>query len=329
MEKILTISIAAYNMEKYLDETLSSCIIEKKYMDDIEVLIINDGSTDNTIDIAKKYVQKYSNTFRIINKENGGYGTTVNVGIEEASGKYFKLLDGDDWFSTKALSQLIGILRNEKSDLIITDYVEKYRAGKEVHKKIDSVYGEVYSLKNRMFLLPMYAICYKTTILKNNAIKLEKRVLYTDTEFTVYPLFYVRTVSHYPLFLYKYRLGRSGQSVAKKSYCCHIEDIYKVVDNMIEYYKNHVIDNGAEMMILYNISNYYRVNLSIFLWGKISKKMKQKMVKREEEIKQENSMVYFMAVKENLKLCLLRKSNYKLYYILALYTQFKSWLKGC
>lgn len=323
MEKLLTISIAAYNMEKYIDETLLSCVIGKKYMNRMEVLIINDGSTDSTVEIARKYVEKYPDAFRIISKENGGYGTTVNAGIREASGKYFKLLDGDDWFNKKALCELMEILQDEESDLIITDYVEKYETGKIIKKRVDSAYEKGYSLKDQMFLLPMYAICYKTCILQDNDIRLEKGIFYTDSEYAVYPLFYVKTVSHYPVFLYKYRLGRNGQSVGIESYCRHIGDMYRVVDNMLSYYKNHVVNNGAEMMILYNIANYYRVNLSVFLWSKISKQIKIKMMEREEEIRQLNPMVYFMAANGNLKFCLLRKSQYKLYYILALYSRLK------
>lgn len=326
MDKLLTISIAAYNMEKYIEETLSSCVIEKKYMDEMEVLIVNDGSTDSTVDIAQRYVEKYPNTFRIINKENGGYGTTVNTAIREARGKYFKLLDGDDWNNKRALSKFVEILGNEESDLIITDYVEKHETGRITKKRIDCVYGKKYPLKNQMFVLPMYAVCYKTSVLKANDIKLEKRILYTDSEFTVYPLFYVKTMSHYALFLYEYRLGRSGQSVGIKNYCRHIQDMYKVVDNMIAYYKNHVINNGAELMILYNISNYYRVNLSVFLWSKISKKKKKEMIKREEEIRKENPMVFLMAVRNNIKLILLRKSNYRLYEVTALYSQVMNWV---
>lgn len=328
MDKLLTISIAAYNMERYIGETLSSCVIDRKYMDDLEVLIINDGSTDKTVGVAQEYVQKYPNTFRIINKENGGYGTTVNMGIREAAGKYFKLLDGDDWYNKDALCKFMEILQTEESDLVITDYIIKYTTGKIAQKKVKCPYGKSLSLKNRMFYLPMHGSCYKTSILKANGIKLDRGILYTDNEYAIYPLFYVHSFSHYHLFVYEYRMGRSGQSIATKSYCKHMDDLRKVLDNLIAYYQGHEINNGAEMLIPYNISVCCESNISVFLKNKISKKMKQRMIKCEEEIEQANPLVYHMAAAGSFTLLMLRKSNYKLYYVLALYTHLKNLYKN-
>lgn len=326
MEKILTISIAAYNVEKYIDETLSSCIADR-YMDELEVLVINDGSTDQTINIAQKYVQRYPDTFRIISKENGGYGTTVNTGMKEATGKYFKLLDGDDWFDQAALCEFIEILKQEECDLVITDFVEKYESGRTTLQRIDAAYGESYHLKNQMFFLPMHAVCYKTSILKNNSVKLEKRILYTDTEFKLYPLFYVKSFSHYPLFLYEYRLGREEQSVSLKNSCRHMDDSCKVLDNMLAYYKEHIINNGADMIIPYNIAVCYNLILFTFLHKKTTGKTKLEMMEREEKVKRECPMIYFMAANNAVVLQILRKSNYKLYYIVSIYVRVRRWIK--
>ena len=105
MKKNLTISIAAYNVENYLEKTLDSLIIDN--LDKLEVLIVNDGSKDNTKKIAQKYCKKYPNSIKLIDKENGGYGSTINAGIKEATGKYFKQLDGDDWYNTENLNRLV------------------------------------------------------------------------------------------------------------------------------------------------------------------------------------------------------------------------------
>ena len=104
-EKVLTISIAAYNVEKYLDNTLNSLICNK--MDKLEVIIQNDGSKDSTCEVAKKYVEKYPNVFILNDKKNGGYGSTINASLKMAKGKYFKQLDGDDWFDTSNLDSFI------------------------------------------------------------------------------------------------------------------------------------------------------------------------------------------------------------------------------
>lgn len=326
-QKILTISIAAYNMEKYLAKSLSSLVLENAYIDDMEVLIINDGSTDNTAAVAEKYIQKYPTVFRVINKKNGGYGTAVNRGIQEARGKYFKLLDGDDWFDTNALRDLLRILRAEETDLIITDYVERYASGKRIYKKINCEYGKQCSMKHPFFALPMHAVCCRTHILKDNDIRLEKGLLYTDMEYVLYLLFYIKSISHYPIFLYQYRLGRKGQSVDRKNRCRHMDDEYKVYENLRSYYNSHTIDNGYEMTILYIIVSIYNTIVHMLLSFNPSRKIKKELITREEELKRECPVVYLISAGMSAKVFLLRRSGYKLYYILSVYTHMINMIK--
>ena len=119
MDKILTLSIAAYNVEKYLDQTLSS-LNDERFLDDIEVLVIDDGSKDGTKDIALKYQNIVPDTFKYIKKENGGHGSTINKGIELATGKYFRVIDGDDWVDTERFATFIERLKNTDADLVLT-----------------------------------------------------------------------------------------------------------------------------------------------------------------------------------------------------------------
>lgn len=124
MEKILSIIIPAYNVEKYLKRCLFSiATVNPLLLEKTEILIINDGSTDTTPDIALKYCQKYPGVFYLYSKENGGHGSAVNTGIHYASGKYFKVLDGDDWFATKELQKLIELLENLDVDIVASDYL--------------------------------------------------------------------------------------------------------------------------------------------------------------------------------------------------------------
>ena len=109
MEKILSISIAAYNIEKYICSTIES-LINKDVIDKMEILIVSDGSTDNTVKIGKEYEKKYPGSIRVIEKKNGGWGSTVNTGIINAKGKYFKLIDGDDQAMTENLTEFIQYL---------------------------------------------------------------------------------------------------------------------------------------------------------------------------------------------------------------------------
>ena len=136
MNKIVSISIAAYNVENFLDETLSSLFCPD-VLDDIEVFIVNDGSKDATADIARKYVEKCPTSFFLIDKNNGGYGSTINASVLKATGKYFRLLDGDDWFDKTELIKYISALKKTDSDLVITDFVKRIQTTKEEKREIN------------------------------------------------------------------------------------------------------------------------------------------------------------------------------------------------
>lgn len=126
VEKILSISIAAYNVENYLEQTLKSLVCSNTIMEKMEVLIIDDGSTDQTALIAQKYVDNYPNTFILIQKKNGGHGSTLNCAVSQAHGKYFKMLDGDDWYETNNLQKLILELEYADSDIVLSPYKKIY-----------------------------------------------------------------------------------------------------------------------------------------------------------------------------------------------------------
>ena len=118
MEKILTVTVPSYNVEKFLENTLDS-FVDERVLDDIEVLIVDDGSKDKTAEIGRKYEEKYPDTFRVISKENGGHGSTINRGIGEAKGKYFKVVDGDDWVDQDGFAELIQRLKTCDADYVL------------------------------------------------------------------------------------------------------------------------------------------------------------------------------------------------------------------
>ena len=117
MKKILTVLIPVYNTEKYIKRCLDS-LIDESIIDNIEILIVSDGSKDNSILIAKDYEKKYPNSIKIIEKENGGHGSTINKGLEIATGKYFRVLDSDDWFNTSDFVKLVNYIKNDSNNLI-------------------------------------------------------------------------------------------------------------------------------------------------------------------------------------------------------------------
>ena len=121
MSKILTISVAAYNVEAYIKENIES-IVAAKVKDDIEIFVVDDGGKDGTYEIAEDYKNLYPGIVHAVHKENGGYGSVQNYSIAHATGKYFKILDGDDWMDTEGLTKLVEYLKASDVDAVVTNY---------------------------------------------------------------------------------------------------------------------------------------------------------------------------------------------------------------
>ena len=225
MQKILTITIPSYNVEAYIAATLDTMVTINN-LDLLEILVVNDGSKDNTVAVAQQYVDKYPNSVRIIDKENGGHGSTINAGIREATGKYFKVVDGDDWVDSLALQNLLDFLKDHDADLIINPCNQVFMDDNQRKKLLvelspETKYGEVISyedaLKYMGELQQMHMTTYRTAILKENNIKISEKMFYVDNEYKIYPSIYLKMAIILKDVLYQYRLGREGQSVAPES----------------------------------------------------------------------------------------------------------------
>ena len=140
MEKVLTVIIPTYNMENYLRYCLDSLLI-KEFLKQLEVLIINDGSKDGSSVIGHEYEQLYPEIFRVIDKENGNYGSCINRGLKEAKGKYVKILDADDSFNTDNFESFVSFLIQTDADLILSDFAV-VNMNREVKKIISYRFGE-------------------------------------------------------------------------------------------------------------------------------------------------------------------------------------------
>lgn len=238
MQKVISFSIAAYNIEVYAKQLLDS-FIDEKTMDEIEVLIINDGSNDQTVNICQEYVNKYPNVFRLINKENGGHGSTINKGIKIAKGKYFKPIDGDDWIKTTNLPKIIKILKQNEVDMVVTDYDRIY----EKSNVVDTITNG-FLIKNKVMefdfihwksFLHFHAVIYKTSLLRDHNVKLTEKVFYDDTEYVLYPIIHVFSVLYIPLVLYCYRLESEGQSVSLSGFLKHKDDLKLILTNSFKF----------------------------------------------------------------------------------------------
>ena len=238
--KILTISIAAYNVEQYIKNTIESVIIEE-IIDYLDIIIVDDGSTDDTFSIAKQYEEKYPKSIRIIKKSNGGYGSTVNSSIELAYGKYYKLLDGDDFFDKCGLMQLIKYLKEIDVDVVFTKF---YKVLKE--KRISAIRFENYPIDRIVNIdsigifegLPMHTITYRTDILKKSKLKLREKILYSDNYYVSIPFTFVNNLVFKNIFLYNYRIDVLNQSINKNKLLKNANDLRIICEDLIMYYNS-------------------------------------------------------------------------------------------
>ena len=147
--KILSVAIPAYNVEKYIQRCLIT-FIEESIMNDLEVIIVNDGSTDRTPEIVLEYTNRYPETFKLVNKKNGGHGSAVNTGIQYSTGKYFRVVDGDDWVDTDDLVELIQSLKKTDVDAVSMHYhrVNMITGARDEVRENNVQFGKVYRFKD-------------------------------------------------------------------------------------------------------------------------------------------------------------------------------------
>ncbi len=246
--KLLTIVVPTYNMESLLPRCLDS-LVKPQCSEFLEVLVINDGSKDNSLSIARKYESEYTGIIKAVDKENGNYGSAVNKGIELAAGKYFRILDADDFYDNQGLMALIERLEHTDVDLVLTNY-RRDRGTEKIYFKAplsmksqscDFINVDIDDYPN----FAMHGITYRTMVLKNNNIRLQEGISYTDTEYCFYPLPFVRTFETLDILVYCYQLGREGQTVEISSQIKGVDNMVKIVNRMYEYFKNEDLDEST------------------------------------------------------------------------------------
>ncbi len=243
--KLLSITIPCYNSEAYMRKAIE-CLLPGG--DDVEILVVDDGSEDGTAAIADEYEKKYPGIVRAIHQENKGHGGAVNTGIQNATGMYFKVLDSDDWFKESAYLAVLDKLKDLAGgsrvlDLMICNFVYE-KEGKE-HKKVmtyksalpmDEIFtwNEVRHFKKGQYLL-MHSVIYRTKLLRECGMVLPEHTFYVDNIFVFEPLTYVKTMYYMNVNLYRYYIGREGQSVNEDIMIKRIDQQIKVNKIMIDY----------------------------------------------------------------------------------------------
>ena len=323
MEKLLTISIAAYNVEKYIRNTLESVIIEN--VDVWEILVQDDGGTDGTAGIVSEFQKRYPDSIRLISKENGGYGSTINSSIDIATGKYFKQLDGDDWYETANLKRLVQVLKTTEADLIYTPYYDFFEpvSKKKLRRVFDTEMSGYYLFNDAITQckgrINMYSSCFKTDILKKNRIRLLEKCFYTDTEYALYPIAYVNDIYICDFPIYNYRQGVEGQSISLEGRRKHYKDHLKIDKRLVKFYNSFLDDKkNTKMYIARYLKDICSDGLTEYaMLIEPTKETKREIVRHDLFIKKYAPDVYRMIGQKSKRVRVLRKSNYLLYYILA------------
>lgn len=249
-QKILSVAIPSYNSEQYMQHCVDTLLSGGER---VEIIIVNDGSKDKTKEIADRYQEAYPTIIKAIHQENGGHGEAVNTGLAHATGKYYKVVDSDDWVDEDALNRILDVLEAEDDlDMFIGNFV--YEKQGATHKKTMK-YTKQFPV-NRVFTwedmkpfpvgkyLLMHSVIYRTQLLKNIGLKLPKHTFYVDNIFVYYPLPYVKKMYYMDVDFYRYFIGREDQSVNEKVMIGRLDQQMNVNMIMAKIYLEQQITSG-------------------------------------------------------------------------------------
>lgn len=293
--KLISFVVPCYNSSSYMHHALDT-ILEIK--EDIELIIVNDGSTDDTLKIAKEYQKKYPKVIKVIDKENGGHGSGVNAGLGIASGKYFKVVDSDDWVDTSSLKKVVATLKKQDVDMLIVNYVyEKEGSPKEmgylnVFKENEIfTWQEVGHFKVSEYLL-MHSVFYKTSLLKEIHLTLPEHTFYVDNIFVYYPLPFVKTMYYLNVPLYRYFIGRTDQSVNERVMIGRVDEQIKVTKMMIDFFDPLTIEPKSLQKYLIHYLDIMMTISTILLKLANTKEANLKSKELWNYLKEKNKSVY-------------------------------------
>lgn len=239
--KILSFIIPAYNSEAFLDKCVSSLLVPE-ILDKLDVIIVNDGSTDKTAALAERYCAAYPDSVRLISQENKGHGGALNTGCAAARGKYLKALDADDWVQAENLPQFVHLLETCGSDVVLTHHRTINISTGEVKnwRSFPEEFGRSYSLDEIMAdwgrferSLTFHGITYNTAFYRQYGIQLPEHVFYEDHEYATFPCCHAGSVTPFDLFIYEYRIGDVQQSVSEANQLKRMPHTETVLQRMI------------------------------------------------------------------------------------------------
>ena len=224
--------------------------------EDVEILVVDDGSSDGTAEIADEYEKSYPGIVKAIHKENGGHGDAINTGLEHASGLFFKCVDSDDWVDADAYRKVLAKLRellygDTMLDMMVCNFVYDKKGAR--HKKVMTyrfalpenkliTWDKVRKFHKGQYLL-MHSVIYRTKLLRDCGLCLPKHTFYCDNIFVFEPLPFVKTIYYLNVNFYRYFIGRDDQSVNEKVMIGRVDQQIKITKIMIDFLAGRNIPN--------------------------------------------------------------------------------------
>lgn len=220
-QKVLTLIIPAYNMEAYLPQCLDSVMLAAaSAASALDVIVVNDGSADRTASIAESYADANPGVVRLVSKPNGNYGSCINAALPLAKGKYVKVLDADDSVYARGLAALCRFLHGTDADMVLTDFdivdpdgaVTSHR---DFSCSLTAEPADASEVVTRPEFLDMqmHAVTYRTSMLTRMAYTQSEGISYTDQQWIFMPVAQVRTIAYCRATVYRYLVGRAGQTM--------------------------------------------------------------------------------------------------------------------
>lgn len=321
MKKLLTISIAAYNQEKYIKQTLDS-LIDEAIIDELEIFVIDDGANDHTLEIARQYAKKYPQSIFPIHKENGGYGSTVNYSIAHMSGKYFRMLDGDDWYEKKNFCNFVLALKNIDADVVITPYYEGKTTGEMKCIRWNVPWGKTIRIENMDVkqTFGMWAITYKADVIRKSGMVLPP-MLYIDQIYNIVPFVYSETISFLDYAVYCYRTGQEGQSISRTARIRNTKDILNLCVWQCNFYEKQKDVGGKNLNYIASRigGDSYQFSFNTLIMHPVSKENRNQLVKFERAMSKLSPDIYNKAKKVGrwrIVISLFRITHYHIYWIM-------------
>lgn len=304
--KLLSVIIPCYNSEEYMRNCIDSLLVLNR--NDIEIIIVNDGSRDGTYEYAELYKKQYPGIIKTIHQENGGHGEAINSGLKLASGRYFKVVDSDDWVDREAFEKVVKTLKyfdrkNNEIDMLISNFVyEKEGASQKKVMNYNKMlpenrvfeWDDVKSIKVGKYIL-MHSVIYRTSLLKEINLSLPKHTFYVDNLFVYIPLIYVKKMYYLSVDFYRYFIGRDDQSVNEQVMIRRIDQQIRVNTLMLEHYSSFV-DKIKTIKLKRYMYHYLEIMTSISSILLINSGTTQDLAKKKalwELIKEFDELLYY------------------------------------